>query len=126
MPLYLGGAQIALLGGEHAEGLAHIERALTLDANSARAWELCGWVSCSVGAYDRSAECFQQAMRLSPSDQLSALPYAGIAWPYFFMGRYDEAVAWADKACLEMPSSALPLRPKIACAGMAGRIEVVQ
>ena len=126
LPLCLGGAQIALLGGEHAEGLSHIERALTLNATSARAWELCGWVSASVGEHARSVDCFRQSMRLNPSDQLSALPYAGIAWPYFFMGRYDEGIAWADKACLEMPGSALPLRPKIACAAMAGRIEDVE
>lgn len=126
LPLCLGGAQIAFLGGDHAEGLMHVERALTLNANSARAWELCGWVSCSVGAHDRSIECFQQAMRLSPDDPLAALPHAGIAWPYFFKGRYDEAIAWADKACLQMPNSALPLRPKIACAALAGRIEDVQ
>ena len=126
LPLCLGGAQIALLGGEHAAGLAHIERALTMDAASARAWELCGWVNSSVGAHDRSVECFQQSMRLSSPDRLSALSYSGIAWPYFFMGRYDEGIAWADKACLEMPSSALPLRPKIACAAMAGRVEDVE
>jgi hypothetical protein len=86
----------------------------------------CGWVSSAVGAHDRSIECFKQAMRLSPFDPLSALPYAGIAWPYFFTGRYDEGIAWADKTSLQMPNSALPLRPKIACAALAGRTEDAQ
>jgi adenylate cyclase len=124
--LSLGGSQIALLGGDYDEGLRHIGRALTLDANSARAWELLGWVSTSIGEHRRSVDCFQQAMRFSPPDRLSALPHAGIAWPYFFMGRYDEAIAHADKACLEMPNSALALRPKLASAAMAGRAEDVR
>jgi tetratricopeptide (TPR) repeat protein len=122
LALALGGAQIALLGGAYEEGLAHIERALALNPNSARAWELCGWVSFSLGQHEKSIACFEKAMRLSPLDPLAALPYAGIAWPFFFTGRYDESIAWADKACREMPNSALPLRPKIAAAALAGRM----
>jgi TolB-like protein/class 3 adenylate cyclase len=122
LALALGGAQIALLGGAYEEGLAHIERALALNPNSARAWELCGWVSFSLGQHEKSIACFEKAMRLSPLDPLAALPYAGIAWPFFFTGRYDESIAWADKACREMPNSALPLRPKIAAATLAGRM----
>jgi tetratricopeptide (TPR) repeat protein len=102
--------------------LAHIDRALALNPNSARAWELCGWVSFSLGQHEKSIACFEMAMRLSPLDPLAALPYAGIAWPFFFTGRYDESIAWADKACREMPNSALPLRPKIAAAALAGRM----
>jgi tetratricopeptide (TPR) repeat protein len=121
--LAVGGLQIATLGPSAEEGLAHIERALLLNSNFARAWEACGWVSYSIGHHEKSIGCFEKAMRLSPLDPQAGWHYTGIAWPYFYSGRFHDAIVWADKGTHEMPQVTFPLRVKIAAAAMADRVE---
>ena len=113
-------------GGHVAEGLAHIEHALKLNPNAARAWELCGRVCSRLGQHGRSIECFEKAMRLSPLDPMAVWQYVGIAWPYFLTGRHDEAIAWADKAARVMPNISQPWRIMLAAGALAGRDEVVE
>jgi adenylate cyclase len=124
--LAVGGLVIAMRGGHVAEGLAHIEHALKLNPNAARAWELCGRVCSRLGQHGRSIECFEKAMRLSPLDPMAVWQYVGIAWPYFLTGRHDEAIAWADKAARVMPNISQPWRIMLAAGALAGRDEVVE
>jgi tetratricopeptide (TPR) repeat protein len=50
-----------------------IERALTLDPNSAWAWNRRGWLNVYIREPDRAIQHFQRAMRLSPIDGAGAL-----------------------------------------------------
>ena len=65
-------------------------------------------------------------MRLSPLDPLAFRSYAGIGRPYFFSGRYEEAIAWADKALSVTPNFVTALQLKVAAAAMAGRSDAAQ
>jgi TolB-like protein/class 3 adenylate cyclase len=66
--LTLGGFAIGYLGGQLDQGLAYIERALTLNPNS---WRFSGVVSGMIGKHEKSIQCFKQAMQLSPLDSLA-------------------------------------------------------
>ena len=66
--LYLGGFGIAYLGGRLEEGLAHIERALTLNPNQLGAWRLGGRVCWMIGDHEKSIQYYERWMQLSPQD----------------------------------------------------------
>jgi TolB-like protein/DNA-binding SARP family transcriptional activator len=124
--LSAGGMALGLLDGRAKEGLAHVERALVLNTNDAMAWHAGGWVAWFAGKHEKSIENFKQAMRLSPIDPRAYERYVGIAYPYFFTGQYDEAIAWTDKALNEAPGTRVAYLVKIAASAMAGRSEILQ
>ena len=64
----LGGFGIAYLGGRLEEGLAHIERALTLNPNSLVAWRFGGTAYWMIGKHEKSIQYYERAMQLSPRD----------------------------------------------------------
>jgi adenylate cyclase len=120
------GIAIAHLGGNLEEGLAQIERSLSLNPNSALGWWAGGYVHFWLGEHESSIAYFHKAMRLSPLDPLAFRSYAGIGRPYFFSGRYEEAIAWADKALSVSPNFVTALQLKVAAAAMAGRSDAAQ
>ena len=118
--LTLGGYGIAYLGGRLDEGLAHIERALALNPNSLVAWRLVGAVSWMTGQHEKSIQYFERAMQLSPLDPWAFDAYMGISFPYFFLGRYDQAIHWAERSLREKPRFVAALIVKIAALAMEG------
>jgi TolB-like protein/class 3 adenylate cyclase len=116
-----GALGIALLGGKIDESLAYIERALALNPNSLLAWRFGGWVCKNAGQHEKAIERFERAMQLSPMDAKAFDIYSGIAQPYFFMCRYEEALAWAKKALQERPKHPQALLMAIVASAMAGR-----
>jgi adenylate cyclase len=97
----LGGFGIGYLGGQLKQGLAYIERALTLNPNLVFAWQLRGVASGMIGKHENSIQCFKRAMQLSPRDRLAHQSYMGISHSYFFLGHYDQALYWVERALLE-------------------------
>jgi TolB-like protein/class 3 adenylate cyclase len=118
--LTLGGHGIAYLGGRLDEGLAHIERALTLNPNALMAWRLGGAVSWMTGQHEKSIQYYERAMQLSPLDPWAFDAYMGISFPYFFLGRYDQAIHWAERSLREKPRFVPALIVKIAALAMDG------
>jgi adenylate cyclase len=121
MALYLAGFGIAYLGGQLEEGLAHIERALTLNPNQLGAWRFGGSVCWMMGDHEKSIRYYEHSLQLSPQDFLASEAYAGISAPHFFLGRYDQALYWAERALRERPREGLALLVKIAALAMGGR-----
>ena len=80
-----------------------------------------GYTYFVAGKHERSIEHFKRAMQLDPMEPWAFHSYYGIALPYFFTGRYEDALAWLDQALLNRPNYASPLRLKIAALAMAGR-----
>ncbi|WP_262273623.1 adenylate/guanylate cyclase domain-containing protein, partial [Microvirga yunnanensis] len=68
--------------GQVALGLAAVEKALTLDPNSAWAWLRSGWSNTYMRRYDTAIEHFQRAMRLSPLDPMRFSALIGIGAAY--------------------------------------------
>ena len=99
-----GGLAMAYLGGNHREGLAHVERALALNPNYALAMRFAGYISWYMGEHERSLVFLEQARRFSPVDPSVAELYTAMGFPCFFTGRYEEAIDWADRALRERPN----------------------
>lgn len=118
--LALGGFGIAYLGGKPMEGAAHIQRALALNPNFLMAWRFGGATCSMLGEHGKAIEHFERAIQLSPLDDDAFESYYGLSMTCFFLGRYAQAVEWADQALRDRPRSPLALLVKIAAVAMYG------
>jgi predicted Zn-dependent protease len=124
--LYTAGFTIAHVVGDLDSGDNLIDAALALDPNSAAGWYYGGWVKFMLGKPGAAIDCEARAMRLSPLDPLMGLMRAATGFAHLSSGRYDEAVWWAQKACLEQPNFPVAWRLLAASAALAGRMEQAQ
>jgi adenylate cyclase len=121
--LWMGGATLASLGGEHAAALNAIERATTLNPNCARAWSASGNVNCFANRPDVAIAAVQRAMRLSPLDPRSFGFKHTLAYGLMLAGRYEEAMEWVERSLHDRPGSHPTIRLKLALCGYLGRVE---
>ena len=124
--LAAAGWALAYVVGEAEGGAALLQRALALNPNHALAWLYSGWALVWRGSTDEASKRIMHAMRLSPFDPSLSHAFSGIAHAHFHAGRYDEAVAWAEKALRERPGSATAARITAAAYALAGRMEQAQ
>jgi adenylate cyclase len=109
--------------GEHAASAHLIERALTINPNSAHAWNARGYVAYRLNHLETAMESFERAIRLSPLDPLGGYFSAGLAMVSVALGRYEEAVEWADRALHEFPSYLFAIRSKVIAFAQLGLID---
>jgi TolB-like protein len=114
---------IGYIGGEVEQGAALMDRALTLNPNLARAWNLSGWMKNWLGEPEIAIEHQARAMRLSPLDPVMFAIQNGMAAAHFFAGRFQEAASWAEKSLRELPNNPGWLAVTRA---LAGEIEAAQ
>jgi TolB-like protein/predicted TPR repeat methyltransferase len=98
------GHVIAYVAGDLDSAVPAIDRALLLNPNLASAWNFAGWTKVLRGEPEAAIEYLTRSMRLSPLDQLGYSAKGSTAHAHFFLGAYDDASAWADKAVQENPS----------------------
>jgi adenylate cyclase len=108
--------------GDLDVALALVEKAVTLDPNSAMAWNRSGWVNAYLDRPESAIEHFQRAIRLSPFDPLNFNCFFGIRNAHFAAGRYEESLEWCRKGMIERPELVWPLRSMAAALGLLGRI----
>jgi TolB-like protein len=121
--LWMAAFCLSVFTGAHAAAASTIHRALTLNPNSAEAWNASGWVFCFQNRPDPAIQAFQRAMRLSPLDPRRWGFVIGLAFAHMIVGRYEEAIGWSDRCLHEQPRSILAMRLKIICCAHLGRIE---
>jgi TolB-like protein/class 3 adenylate cyclase/Flp pilus assembly protein TadD len=121
--LCTAGFALADILGNVDDGAALIDRALELNPNLAWAWLFSGWANVIRGNAEKGIECVARAMRLSPQDPQVFSMQTAIAFGQFVLGRYDEALSWAEKARRERPSLALPTCIVAASAALSGRLD---
>ena len=121
--LSFAGHALVYVAHEVEEAAALVDRALVLNSNLAVAWNAGGWVRTFLGETEAMIQHMARAMRLSPLDPLIFSMQAITALGHFFAGRYDEAVAWAEKAVRERPNMLITLRAAAASYASAGRSE---
>jgi adenylate cyclase len=104
-----------------------LERAITLDPNSAWALSRLGWLEVYASRHEEALPYFQRALRLSPLDPMNFNNHVGIASAYQVAG--DDAAA-ADaffRALQEQPNAAWihrNLAPALLAAGRHAEAEV--
>lgn len=116
-----GGLGIAIFTGRPREGLAHIERALELNPNSCLATRFAAAAWGLAGEREKSKELHERVMRLNPKDPWAFDTVTNLGRMNFFVGRYEEALTWFDKALVERPGLGSILIFKVAALAMAGR-----
>jgi adenylate cyclase len=121
--LWMAAFVLHFFAGERGIAATAIDRALTLNPNSAHAWIARGYVYCSIGQSGPAIEAFEQAMRLSPLDRLRRGFTAGIAIAHLAARRYEEALDWAEQTLREEPGYTSALRTKVVACAHLDRIE---
>ncbi|NMF89007.1 winged helix-turn-helix domain-containing tetratricopeptide repeat protein [Aromatoleum petrolei] len=107
-------------------GIALLDRALVLNPNLAAAWFLGAFLRLWHGETEEAVEHFAHAMRLSPLDPELYRMQAGLAAAHLFMGHFDTASSWAEKALRELPSLLLAAATLAASHALAGRAAQAQ
>lgn len=92
------GWTLALLADEVEQAGDYLERATTDSPNSAFAWSFRGAINVLLGNHEEATEYCKRALRLSPLDSSIFSTYTALAQAAFFLGRYEEALRWAELA----------------------------
>ena len=97
--LWMAGWTISILGGEPATAANVIDRALTLNPNSAHAWMARGVAYLGQNRPDAAIEALEHAIRLSPLDPWGARAFSLLlATAHLAAGRYEQAIELAERA----------------------------
>jgi tetratricopeptide (TPR) repeat protein len=122
-PGVLANAAYALthFGEDIGATMALIDRALTLNPNFARGWQISGNLRLRGGQPGIAIEHVEAAVRLSPRARVgTSLQIIGFA--HFLSGRFDEAVPKLLHANQEDPSWSMPYCVLAACYAQMGRL----
>jgi adenylate cyclase len=112
--------------GKVEEGAALANRALELNPNLARAWNLSASARILLGEHEMAIVHAMKGMRLSPLDPAISDMHLAMSQAHFYLGRYDEALDWADRGLRERPEFPALLGFRAASLAMAGRLEAAQ
>ena len=115
------GHTLGHLAGDLVGGIALLDKALVLNPNLAAAWFLGAFLRLWHGETEEAAGHFAHAMRLSPLDPELYRMQAGLAAAHLFLGHFDTAASWAEKALRELPSLLLATAILAASQALAGR-----
>jgi TolB-like protein len=83
-----------------------VDRAVALNPNSATAWSYRGLTWLYLGQAQQALQSFERSMRLSPLDPMLYGMIAMTGLAFVGLGRFDEAVAAAEKALRKNPTFA--------------------
>ena len=96
--LWQAGLTRALVERDFDSAMAIIDRSLSINANSNRAWIAGGMVRMFLGDPEAAIEYAEKAMRLSPLDVSMWVAYGVLATAHLQLSDYEEAAAWARKS----------------------------
>jgi TolB-like protein/DNA-binding winged helix-turn-helix (wHTH) protein/Tfp pilus assembly protein PilF len=96
-------AKILSFQGRADEALAMLDRVLALNPNDAAAWFLRSYTYVTLGRQQEAIQAGMEAIRISPRDHEIAGFYVVMAAAHLYLGREDQALAWARKSALERP-----------------------
>jgi tetratricopeptide (TPR) repeat protein len=114
---------ISFFTGDHATAADAIERALSLNPNSAYVWLASAFLSYRRHKSGPTIVAFKHAMRLSPLDPLEYVFTGGVAALHVIAGRYEEAIEWADRSLRVVPRYESALRNRVIACAHLGHIE---
>jgi adenylate cyclase len=111
-------------GGETALAEAVLDRALTLNPNSALGWMVRGFVH-AVGRNQPAPaiEALERALRLSPFDPLGFVNATWLAQAHLAARNFEKVIEWADRALHDQPRFIVAVRVKIIALAYLGRLD---
>jgi TolB-like protein/class 3 adenylate cyclase len=121
--LWRAGFCISHFGGDVEQSRLIVERALSLNGNSAHGVGHSGWIQLYVGAYRIGIERFERAMRLSPMDPILHIFTCGLCASHFFLDELETAARWGREALPHNPNFVTTHRFLAATYVRLGRME---
>ncbi len=96
--LWQAGTTAAFVKRDFEAAIELIDRSLSINANSTRAWSASGIVRNMVGDPETAIDHANRAIRLSPLDISVWVPYGILAIAEMQQQQYEDAAAWARKS----------------------------
>jgi tetratricopeptide (TPR) repeat protein len=112
---------IGVIEHDFIAALDAIDRSLALSPSSALAYGFSSIIHAYNGDDAIAVAHGEAAIRHSPHDPLIYLPYVGLAYTHFFAGRFEEAVASANRALQANPRFSVPCYLRTAALAHLGR-----
>ena len=100
-----------------------IQRAIDLNPNFAAAYGYLGWTLATAGRSEEAIGRLEQAIRMSPHDPQNAIFNNALAVAYYLMGRYTEAINFAQKAVQQRDGLTAAHRIYVASLAQAAQIK---
>jgi len=107
--------------GDMKTAASVVDRALLLNANSAHAWMMKGFIHACQNQPKPAFDALERAMRLSPLDPLGYFFAWCLGLAAFEEGQYERAIEWADRSLRDEPTYLAALRIKVAACSLLGR-----
>jgi adenylate cyclase len=118
---------LTVLGTVHSIARNHetarliLERAVTIDPNSAWGWSRLGWADAYTGRSESAEAHFRRSLRLSPLDPLNFNTYVGLGAARMIEDDYEGAAAHLERALRERSGAHWIRRVLAAALWGAGR-----
>ena len=113
---------IALPGNDFSTGMALIEKAISLNPNSAGAFRQAGMLHAFAGDSRAALDHLARADRLNPLEG-GASHNLGYALAYFAAGEYESVIEWTGKILRDKPNYMTALRYRAASFGLLNRVD---
>ena len=114
--------RVHMLKHAFTRAIAEMEAALELNVNFDRVYYGLGMALMYGGRPEESIPHFQRAMRLSPRSPRAWTYRQMLGQAYFNLGRYEEAMAWFEKAIYIPRASYMPFAHAASALGHLGRL----
>ena len=96
--LWQAGMTAGLVADDPTMMTTLVERSLSINSNSTRAWSASGIMRCILGQPEEAIPSAERAIRMSPVDPSMWVPYGIMANAFMQQARYEEAASWARKS----------------------------
>ena len=96
--LWQAGLTAGLVADDPTTMTTLIERSLSINGNSTRAWSANAMLRCILGQPEDAIPAAERAIRMSPVDPSMWVPYGILANAYMQQAQYEEAASWAAKS----------------------------
>jgi adenylate cyclase len=103
LALSLLGNAIASFSDDYDTAREMVDRAVALNPNSSRIWELRGFAYLAAGEPEEAIRSFERRIRLTPFDPLLFSTLAAMSVAFICLRRFDEAISVAKKAVRQNP-----------------------
>ena len=117
---------IAMLTHDYESAIGAVDRALSLNGNSAIALGFSSMTESNAGRYEEAIEHGLRAVHLSPLDSMNYHPHLGMGFAYLFTGRNDEAIVAANHAIQANPSFMVSHAILVAGYAQLGRLDAAK
>jgi adenylate cyclase len=115
------GFVLLMVGRDYDAGLSTLDRALSINPNTAPISMFAGWANNFAGKPDVALPCFERAHRLSPTDPGGFFFATGAAMAHLLSGRAEQALEMAGKSMALNPGWDTTQLVLAAASGQLGR-----